>query len=764
MPALTTYTISFTVSGISSETIRIKYKANDETTYTVLATLANVPPGVPQTYTLPPLLSHRMYTVILETVCSPTSFEFGGIRYLANFICSPFTVEFVGPTISVDWECYVPEASGDSVKEYRLEYKPLGSSSPYYVETIPIATVVADWASNPGTYPFYNYVLTTGVNQAISYEVNHYTVIEYNFYTSGGGSIPIEVVINSTTPCSAILEGNECPNCGEALDFVSNPGADGIYVDDESPILVPRTSGSFGYYFNLAGTGSASGSTNGDFNWRSSVLITDPGSPYYNMIAVSVTLFGEPGTPTKIQIWDPTPTPTPVFVTEFQFGTGFSNNIFGPISYDAVNDRVYFTIIGLQMHYLDLGTGTFTFVSSIGGTPSGNVYGYGMAVNPVTNKKYTFSSGVYIYPPDRGSNQIFSATGVLQNTFPFDTLYTTPDPTIDVEFASTAGFVFDNLGYAYTVTSTQCTNYLPGSTQRDIVKLDPVTNAVVGILNYDPTQTWLPLSYTNSTNQSVMQYYDGTGLIAGEKILVAYRNIGPSTGQTPTGNIFTNSPGTITRLVAFDTTAPYASSVILELPDATYGGVSKFFYSYKFNKIFTNSVYNQLYAFDIAGNVVYFENTIPYTGGTHYEFSDLPFCNRVFTINSESNPSANLILIEPVDPCDGEIVQMYIGADGPYQWNASTNSWDVMCSTVLTSGVGTFTVTASFLPSAVQGALLISTDGGTTYIPYEDQSNVLYAAPVGWALGRIYTDPGVPFSARVTFTDTTPCSLQGAVV
>lgn len=762
MPALTTYTVTFTVSGISSETIRIKYKANDETTYTILATLPNVPPGIPQSYTLPPLETHRVYTVILETVCGPDSYEFGGIRYLTNFICSPFTAEFIGSTISVDWECYVPESSGDSVKEYRIEYRPLGSTSPYYVETIPIATIVADWAATPGSYPFYNYVVSTGVNPAIAFEVNHYTVIEYNFYTPGGGSIPIEVVINSSSPCSVVLDGQECPNCGEALDFVSNPGVDGTYVDDESPILVERTGGNFGYYFEIAGTGSASGTTGGDPNFRSSTYISNPSSDYYQMIAVNT--FNYPSA-SKIQIWNPSPTPTPVLVAEFTYpSAGFGNSIFGPIAYDAVNDRIYFTILSLQMHYLDLATGTFTFVTNIGGSPSGNTNGYGMAINPVTNKKYTFASGVLLYPPDRGANQIFSPTGVLQNTFPFDSIYTTPDPTIDIEFAPTAGFIFDNAGYAYTVTSTQVTDYDPPFTQRDIVKLHPVTNEVVAILNYDLTQTWLPLSYTNSANQSAMQYYDGTGLISGEKILVAYRNIGPSTGQTPTGNAWTNFPGTVTRLVAFDITAPYASSVILELPDSTYGTITKFFYSYQFNKIFTNNTTNVLRAFDLAGNVVYSETTPTYNGANVYEWYDLPFCNRVFGMNAESNPNPNLILIEPVDPCPSGVVKMYIGPDGPYQWNSSTNSWDVMCSTVLTPGTGTFTVTASFLPSIVDAALLLSTDGGTTYLPYPDQSSVLYAAPGAWALGRVYTDPGVPYSVRVTFTDNTPCSLQGAIV
>ena len=151
MSATTTYTISFAIGGISSETIRIKYKANDATTYTVLATLPNLAPGVTHTYVMPPLETHRMYTVILETVCEDSTFEFGGIRYLCNFICSPFTDEFDGSDIKVEWECYVPQTTGDSVEEYRIEYREQGSTGPYTSITIPMSTITTYWAANPGT-------------------------------------------------------------------------------------------------------------------------------------------------------------------------------------------------------------------------------------------------------------------------------------------------------------------------------------------------------------------------------------------------------------------------------------------------------------------------------------------------------------------------------------------------------------------------------------------------------------------------------------
>jgi len=572
--------------------------------------------------------------------------------------------------------------------------------------------------------------------------------------------------VDNDTDTELTLAYQSCPVCFTVVGFTDDPQNDGIYADPESEIILIRDNGVYDPWFQVAGTESVSGSINGDFNWRSPVLITNPSSQYYGMIAVSITIFGDPNLPTKIQIWDPTPTPTPVFVTEFQFGITSPNNIFGPIGYDAVNDRIYFTILGLQMHYLDLATGTFTFVSNIGGTPppGGNVNGYGLAINPITNKKYVYTSGNAVYPPDRGSIQIFSASDVLENSFPFDSIYTTPDPTIDVQFASCAGFTFDNLGYAYAISAVNANDYATPYTQRDIVKLDPVTNEVVAILNYDLTETWLPQT-GNAYNMSAIQYYDGTGVISGEKILVSYRNFGAADHTnppiSPVGNTFPNSPGTISRLVAFDINPPYAATVVLEVPDSMIPLAKRFFYSYQYNKIFVTSIgsNNNVYAMTVDGDLIY-QEVFPYTGGLIYDGFEIPGTNRIAFVSGEPNPNENLYIIEPVLTCpDGRI---NVTNEGTYEFNGS--EWVPMVQTQNISNFGNqWNVSAVFNQTAVQAKLQYSTNL-ISWTDIEPVTGGLYHEPSEWLSGLVFvinTDEDIWF--RIAIANDEDCLTYGEI-
>lgn len=407
--------------------------------------------------------------------------------------------------------------------------------------------------------------------------------------------------MQSCCGCCGVDSGedtNETPNvgicsiCFDVVGFTDDPQNDGIYADPDSNVIVIRDNDVFDPFFELVGLGSSVGQFNNDFNWTSATKITNPASPYYDMVAISRTDFST--LESSIQIWDANANPTPQLVTTFSTGiTGYLiKTIFGPIAYDAVNDRVYFTYLGwtplydpappgITLYYLDLSSGTFQYATTlVNVNPTGDVSGYGVAINPVTNKRYVYVSGTAVYGPDRGGIAILSPSDVVENNFPYDSIYTTPDPTIYQEFASTAGFVFDNDGYAYTVTAINATDYNAPFTQRDILKLDPITNEVVGIINYDSTLSWLPNS-SNSRNQTVMQYYDGTGKIAGEKILAIYRNYKPNvavvTGSI-SGTVLTVTAvisGTIVNSVNVDGTGVSANTFISSFGTGT-GGVGTY--------------------------------------------------------------------------------------------------------------------------------------------------------------------------------------------
>jgi hypothetical protein len=794
MPATTIYTISFAIGGVSSETIQIKYKANDETTYTVLDTLPNLAPGVLHTYTMPPLETHRMYTVILETVCGDETYAFGGIRYLCNFICSPFTAAFDGSDINVQWECYVPEDSGDSVIEYRIDYRPLGSTSPFTSVTVPIGTVTSYWAANPGSYPFYSELLTTAINPAYWYEVNHYTIIEYNFYTPTG-SIPVQVTINSSSPCAAVLESSPCDNCGTAVGFTNAPTSDGVYVDPDSLILVNLNGGTFDNYFKKVGEASTADGIGSSitFLYRTMLYIDNPSSVYYGMIVIKSVRWNSDFR-SVIQIWDPATNPTtPTFVTEFVYGSvGFGNHLFGTIGYDAVDDAIYATVYNFKLVKLNLATGVYTDYPASGfsffypPTPwsynpfpeaSGNVSFGSVVINPVTRRRYIFASGVLVFPANSGCMGILAPDNyTVERVFPHDSAplivpgSTAYPANLRTEIAPSSGVAFDSAGNAYMVSRTNCTDY--SIAQNDIVVLDGVTHDYITSINYDVTQVWLPYSNNNYTWNHV-SYYDGSGFISGEKILVLYRNYGPAIApHPPVGNAWTTAfPGTSARLVAFDTTT-YAASVILEIPDSLFSGsIDAFVYSYKYNKIFFSvaGYNNKVVAYDGNGLIVYDENqSIPFTNNYTYQGVEAFDSGRIVYINGSMNPDVNMYVIEPANICGEGVVDLYIGPAGPYSFNDLTNSWTSLSNTVVSPGPTSFTVTSILDPSIVDAVLLISTDGGTTYTPYQDQSSILYASSVTWAAGRTYDYPPgynisvFQFSIKVEPNDGT-CAYDGNV-
>jgi hypothetical protein len=205
MAATSDYTINFVATGpVGSPVVDIKVyiKGNDEPTYTLAYTELNAAVGNTYSHTFNGLDSHRVYQVKVESVCAGGPPVFGDIYYLSNPICPTVTATPNIVSLDVSWDCWVP-TNGDSVIEYRIEYKDTTSIGPYFVETIPISLVTSYWVLFPGTYPNYLYNLTTGIVAGQTYEVNLYATLEFDYFLSPPGpSVLVSQIL--VGPCTVI--------------------------------------------------------------------------------------------------------------------------------------------------------------------------------------------------------------------------------------------------------------------------------------------------------------------------------------------------------------------------------------------------------------------------------------------------------------------------------------------------------------------------------------------------------------------------------
>jgi hypothetical protein len=118
-------------------------------------------------------------------------------------------------------------------------------------------------------------------------------------------------------------------------------------------------------------------------------------------------------------------------------------------------------------------------------------------------------------------------------------------------------------------------------------------------------------------------------------------------------------------------------------------------------------------------------------------------------------------------PCTQGRVSMYLGNEGPYEYNSGTTSWDAMCTSAAlgsTPSPGLFTVTAAFTSSVVTAALMYSINGGVTWLPLIDNGGNLYANPGSWLAGRVYNNPAPAFIMKVTFSTDDSCGLEGPLM
>lgn len=208
MPATASYTITYQVIGVVGDPpvdVNIYIKPNAAAVYTLAFTEIAAVPGNTYTYTFNNLDSHTVHQVKLEGLCSGGSVQFGDITYLSNPQCQEIDTVPNAGTLDVSWDCFTP-VNGDSVIEYRIEYRESSGVGPYFIETIPISTVLTYWSTNPGTYPNFLYNLTTGILVGDSYEVNLYTTLEFDYVVAPPvGTILSQILVGPCTVFSPVV-------------------------------------------------------------------------------------------------------------------------------------------------------------------------------------------------------------------------------------------------------------------------------------------------------------------------------------------------------------------------------------------------------------------------------------------------------------------------------------------------------------------------------------------------------------------------------
>lgn len=517
----------------------------------------------------------------------------------------------------------------------------------------------------------------------------------------------------------------ECDTCGPALDFVSNPGSDGWYVDDNSQFLYNLSGGVFNTIIEEEATIAS--------------LVPAPTTLVSTTISAGQYVIKTynnvvPGGSGVIYIYDGGLTPTLVQTVTLRSGV----YAFG-VAYNSADNKVYFSSEGTlgnpgSANFCSLDLATLTLAYTLTGGPfvTTALLTY-IAINEVTNEAYIVGSGGpygYITVVDLGT---------------YTVLATITATSLGDAVANWGGgygprlIEFDSTGNAWITMTNN------GGTGNDIIVVDGSTYGLITFLNDSG------LSYPDEGASGVFSknitYYPGDDTPGSDRMFVLMND----------GNIYT-----------YLTTAPYTQTLYLNIVSTA---VDSVLYGKTFDRLFVFNgldvtVYNPQNVLDVFGTI-----TLSGLQGAMMPY-ELPYYNQIVMGRSVVAPTLSNITYIGLDEaniefCSEGIVDMYLSNDGPYKWNALTSSWDSMCTTTvsyLTPSPSQFTVTALLDGSVVTAALLISTDYGFTWQPITDTVGNLYANPATWALGRVYNNPVGTFYLKVTFTTTDECGLEGSII
>ena len=670
--------------------------------------------------------------------------------YLIDLSTTPLNP---GADISVDTDACFKDSVTGTICQFCISYVVKNQSVCPSITLVPTGTTSFTYSFVPITVPgnytleVWNSSITALITSTTTFATNNSVISNTITGLTAGSSyyVRLKVTIGtSTTECpfqlvntapniclppsfvsAAISYPVECDTCGPALEFVSNPGANGWYVDDNSQFLYNRSGGVFNTIIEEEATIASLVPAPTNF-----VSTTISAGQYviktYNNVV--------PGGSGVIYIYDGGLTPTLVQTVTLRSGV----YAFG-VAYNAADNKVYFSSEGTlgnpgSANFCSLDLATLTLAYTLTGGPfvTTALLTY-IAINEVTNEAYIVGGGGsygYITVVDLGT---YTVSATITATSLGDAV---------ANWGGGYGprlIEFDSTGNAWITMTNN------GGTGNDIIVVDGSTYGLITFLNDSG------LSYPDEGASGVFSknitYYPGDNTPGSDRMFVLMND----------GNIYT-----------YLTTAPYTQTLYLNIVSTA---VDSVLYSKTFDRLFVFNgldvtVYNPQNVLDAFGTI-----TLSGLQGAMMPY-ELAYYNQIVMGRSVIAPSLSNITYIGLDEdniqfCSEGLVDMYISNEGPYKWNTLTSSWDSMSTTTVsyaTPSPSQFTVTALLDGSVVTAALLISTDYGFSWQPIADTVGNLYANPATWALGRVYNNPVGTFYLKVTFTTTDECGLEGSII
>lgn len=194
MASTTTYDISYTIpTGAPTVTaLNLDLQLNSSGIWNTVNVITN--PAINTIYTYAATaLSHEIYSVRVVADCVNGSLLVGDYQYLINptVLIPLIGTPIAGPSIDLNWDCYIDVTTGYSLKEYILEYKDASSLGPWTTITIPKSTILTYWTTN--LYPNYATNISVGINPATTYDIRLKAILTYDYITITS-TIPTDVV------------------------------------------------------------------------------------------------------------------------------------------------------------------------------------------------------------------------------------------------------------------------------------------------------------------------------------------------------------------------------------------------------------------------------------------------------------------------------------------------------------------------------------------------------------------------------------------
>ena len=501
-----------------------------------------------------------------------------------------------------------------------------------------------------------------------------------------------------SSPVGSIALPVLCDTCGPALEFSDNPTVDGTYVDVSSDYLLEYSGGSFGNFIQFTNDVSVAGTIKQPISFGGRTWIVS--------------------SDTEILVYSNAAV-TPTLDTTITPGV---NGIVNMV-YDTDLDLVFFAYNDTITGFRKIGTIdplTYTVALNVGPAFSGGgFFIQELYFNPVTFEKYARVSDGDVYVLSTGATGL-TVLATLTAAGSAALRYVVFDPVSGNAWIATSDS-----------TNTEEILYVDGNTYATITTLN---TSVVGIQ-----------PYVGNLNTNAMAFYsNGTS----STVYVVYRSVAANYDY---------------YIIAYNAST-YAETVFLNEGVADGSPQPRqIFYSTVFGKV-TYTRGTLIDMFDPSGSATDYTPTLTLPNSALKIHEDAVNDLMVFTTNV-SSPTDNLLWygLDPSNAvqCAEGIVNMYLGNEGPYEFNMATSSWDALCISTASVVGTTLTVNATLSANVVTAALLYSTDYGLTWNVLADVGGNIYANPATWLTGRTYNKPSGAVLAKVTFSTTSDCGLEG---